>query len=344
MRNKKPLVYYTSRVPSEVLDQLKPFCEVIQNETSEGFLKQDVILNARDIDALCCFVPDLIDQKIIASCSQLRIIAIGARGYDNIDVTAATDRNIWVAQVVEAVEPTADLTWAIILALARKVTQADSFVRSGKFVGWSHQTPFLGSTVFGKTLGIIGMGKLGKAIARRALGFNMTILYYDYKRYQVDVESEKKLNLRYVHRDEVFRDSDFICVATPLTDETYHQISTKEIALMKSSAYLVNTARGSEVDEDAVAKALADKRISGYAADVFEMEDKQISTRPSYVNQYLLVHPNCTVLVPHLGTAVIETRSEMMKMQALNVLQALRGERPSGAVNDVPLRPPIISC
>ncbi|MEW6408871.1 MAG: NAD(P)-dependent oxidoreductase [Nitrospirota bacterium] len=342
MTYKKPLVYYTHKAPPEGPDLLKPFCEVIENESYESPSKRDIILSAKNAHALCCFVLDLIDEEIVASCSQLRIISIFARGYDNVDVAAATRRGIWVTQVPELLtELTADLTWALLLAVARKLISADSFVRSGKFSGWSHPTPFLGSNIFGKTLGIIGMGELGRAIACRASGFNMTILYY--QRHRLDIDRERKLSLIYVPRDEIFRQSDFICIASPLTNETFHQISTNELSLMKPSAYLINTARGSEVDEEAVAKALKEKRITGYAADVFEMEDKQFLTHPSYVNKYLIDHPDCTVLTPHLGAAVMETRIEMAKIQALNVLQALKGERPFGTVNDVPLKPAIIT-
>ncbi len=342
MTHKKPLVYYTIKVPSEGPDLLKPFCEVIESESYERPSKEDIILGARDAVALCCSVSDLIDEGIIISCPQLRIIAVFARGYDNIDIGIATRRGIWVAQVTELLtEPTADLTWALLLAVARKLIPADSFVRSGKFVGWRHPTPFLGSTVFGKTLGILGMGDLGKAIARRASGFNMTILYY--QRHRLEVESEKRLNLIYVPRDEIFRQSDFVCIATPLAKETFHQISAKELSLMKPSAYVINTARGAVVDEESIARALKKKRIAGYAADVFEMEDKQFSFCPSSINQYIIDQPGYTVLTPHLGAAILETRIGIAKMQALNVLQALKGEIPSGAVNDVPLKPAVIT-
>ena len=341
MNHKKPLVYYTIRIPSEGSDILRPSCEVVENESHESPSNEDIIFGARDAYALCCSVSDLIDEEIIISCPQLRIIAVYGRGYDNVDIEAATKRGIWVAQVDELLtEPTADLTWALLLAVARRLIHADYFVRSGKFVGWSHPTPFLGSKVFEKTLGIIGMGDLGKAIARRALGFNMTILYY--QRHRLNVESEKMLNLIYAPRDELLRQSDFICIATPLIKETFHQISAKELSLMKPTAYLINTARGSTVNEESVARALKEKIIAGYAADVFEMEDKQFPFCPSHVNQYLIDQPDCTVLTPHLGAAILETRIEMAKMQALNVLQALKGEKPVGAINNVRLKPAVI--
>lgn len=335
MTHKKPLVYYTFKVPPEGPDLLKPFCEVIENEGYDRPSKEGIILGAREAYALCCSVVDHIDEGTIISCPQLKIISVFGRGYDNIDVDTATKKSIWVTQVTGLLtEPTADLTWALLLAIARKVVVGDSFVRSGKFVGWSHPTPFLGSNVFGKTLGIIGMGDLGKAIARRASGFNMTILYY--QRHRLDVESEKRLNSIYVSRDEIFKQSDFICIAAPLTKDNFHMISDKELDLMKPSGYIINTARGSVIDEESVARAVKEKRIAGYGADVYEMEDEQFSLHPSYVNRYLIDQSDCTVLSPHLGAAVMETRIEIAKTQALNVLQSLRGERPLGAVNNIP--------
>jgi lactate dehydrogenase-like 2-hydroxyacid dehydrogenase len=341
MNYNRPLVYLTIKIPSVGLSLLKPYCDVVCNEGQESPSKADIMLGAKDAHAICCSVIDLIDEEIIFSCQQLRIIAVYGRGYDNVDVEAATTKGIWVTQVGQLlIEPTADLTWALLLCLARKLFPADSFMRSRKFAGWKHPAPVWGSNVFGKTLGIIGMGDLGKAIAHRASGFNMIIIYY--KRHRLDIEIEELLNLRYASRDEIFMQSDFICIATPLTTETTHLISAKELSLMKPTAYLINTARGSTVNEEAVAKLLEEKRIAGYGADVFGMEDKQFPFRPSHINQYLVDHPNCTVLTPHIGAAIQETRIEMAKMQALSVLQALKGERPLGTINDVPLKGPLI--
>ncbi len=315
---------------------------MIEHDIPEEPSKKEIIRKARHADALCCFVPDRIDDEIIASCRQLKIIASCATGYDGINVSAATMQGVWVTIIpVETIEPTADLTWALLLTCARKIVPADLFVRSGELKGWCQPAPFLGHNIFGKTLGIIGMGALGRAIARRATGFNMTSIYY--QRNRLGVKYEQELKLGYVARDEIFKKSDFICIATPLTDETFHLISDKELTLMKSTAIIINTARGSIVDERAVARALKEKKIAGYAADVFEMEDTHFVTRPSYINQGLIDQKSCTVLSPHLGTAVLETRLEIFKRQALCVLEVLKGEKPFGAVNDVPLKPAIIT-
>jgi lactate dehydrogenase-like 2-hydroxyacid dehydrogenase len=334
------IVYYTHQVPREGPDLLRPYCLVLENKSEETPTKQEVIQASKEAFALCWFVPDIIDEEVISSCHNLRILAGFPRGYDNVDVVAATRRGIWVTIGPETmVEPTADLTWALILSITRKLIVADAFVRTSRHSGW-HPTRLMGHQVFRKTLGIIGMGKLGRAIAKRATGFEMNLLYCEKAPIEKAVEME--LKLRFMPLDALLKESDFVCIATPLTEDTFHQISSRELALMKPSAYLINPARGSEVDEEAVAYALRNGIIAGYAADVFEMEDKQFSTRPLKVTPGLIDQPERTILSPHIATGVKETRVEQARYQALNVLQALRGERPVGAVNEVPLYPPLI--
>lgn len=340
MEINKPLIYYTYEASAEAKDLLYPFCELIEHGESQSISKKDLILGAQKADAICCRVPDIIDEEILNSCPALKVISLAGRGLDNIDVSAATRRNIWVTTAIECVEPTAELTWALLLALTRKINPADSFVRSGRFKGWNQPPPFYGSTVAGKTLGIIGMGHLGIAIARRAQGFDMTVLYYDTHRYDENLAA--KYNMTALPRHELLERSDFICLATPLTEKTFHQISTRELSLMKSTAYLINPSRGSEVNEEAIASAIDRGLLAGYAADVFEMEDTRYPERPGCINQRLIERSDCTVFTPHLGTAVPEIRMELMKLQALNVLQALRGEKPAGAINHVHPQKPVI--
>jgi phosphonate dehydrogenase len=333
MNSKKPIVYYTHKASAQAKDLLDPFCELIEHDGSQNPSKKELILGAQKAHALCCLVPDIIDEEVINACPELIIISLAGRGLDNIAVSAATRRNIWVTNAVESVEPTADLAWALLLGVVRKINSADSYTRSGRFSGWIHPPPFYGDTVAGKTLGIIGMGQLGSAIAQRALGFDMTVLYYDTYRYDENLTA--KYDMTALPRDELLRRSDFICLASPLTEETFHQISTRELSLIKASAYIINPSRGSEVNEQAIAEALVKGRLAGYAADVFEMEDTRFPDRPKYVNQDLIKLSDRTLFTPHLGTAVPEYRKEIMKLQALNVLQALRGETPVGAVNHV---------
>jgi phosphonate dehydrogenase len=334
------IVCYTHRLPDINLERLIPNVTIIQNESRKTLTKIELIRAARDAHAICWFVPDIIDEEIIASCPNLRVLGGFGRGYDNIDVTAATRRNIWVTVGPETmVDPVADLTWGLILSVARRITVGDRYIRATKLSGW-HPTRCLGYPVSKKNLGIIGMGKLGRAIARRAVGFEMNLFYCETG--PVDEALEKEMNLKRLSLDELLQKSDFICIATPLTEGTYHQISAWELSMMKPSAILINTARGSEVDESSVADALDRGIIAGYAADVFEMEDRQYTDRPSQVTSGLVNQADHTLLTPHISTAVKDTRIEIAMYQALNVIQALKGQRPTGAVNDIPLQPSII--
>lgn len=339
MRN--VVVYYTHPVPREGLDLLTPHVSIIENNGDASPTREEVIRASKDAHGICWFVPDIIDEEIILSCPNLRVLAGYGRGHDNIDVSTATTRSIWVTIAPETtLEHVAEMTLGLILSICRRIIAGDRFLRSSKHAGW-HSSRYFGYPVYKKTIGIIGMGRLGRAIARRAVGFEMNILYCEIV--PVDKTIEKDLNLRRVSLDELLQKSDFICIATPLTKNTFHLISSRELSLMKPTAYLINTARGSEVDEEAVAMALDRGTIAGYAADVFEMEDEQYPSRPLQVTSGLIDQPDRTVLTPHLSTAVKDARIELATYQAQNVLQALRGQRPAGAINDIPLQTAIIS-
>jgi phosphonate dehydrogenase len=337
---KNLIVYYTHRLPDIEPERLLPGVTIIHNDSRKTLTKVELIRAARDAHSICWFVPDILDEEVIASCPNLLILAGFGRGHDNIDVTAATRRNIWVTVGPETmVDPVADLTWGLILSVARRITVGDRYIRATKLSGW-HPTRCLGYPVSRKNLGIIGMGKLGRAIARRAVGFEMNLFYCETG--PVDEALEREMNLKRLSLDELLQKSDFICIATPLTEGTYHQISARELSMMKPTAILINTARGSEVDESSVAVALDRGMIAGYAADVFEMEDRQFSDRPSQVTSGLVNQADQTLLTPHISTAVNDTRIEIATYQAQNVLQALRGQRPAGAVNDIPLQPALL--
>ena len=336
----KPVVYYTHWVPDAGYDVLRPYCELIEPSTDYTPSAEEIARFGREAAALCYFVPDCIDAGIIAACPQLRILAGFGKGYDNVDVAAATARGVWVTNVPDGLtEATADLAWALLLALARNLPSADAFVRGGSFRGW-HQRRFLGGLVHGKTLGIIGFGRIGRAIARRALGFEMAVLYDDPVRAPSDLE--RALRAEPAARERLLQVADYVVLAAPLNDATRQAIAAPELALMKPGAYLVNVARGSLVDEAAVAAALQMRRIAGFAADVFAMEDHQEAGHPSRVDPALGALREHTVLSPHLGTAIMETRVDLARVQARCVLAALRGQRPEGAVNEVPLQPPIL--
>ena len=333
-------VFYSHRLPDIELERLLPEVRIIQNDSHKTLTRAELIQAAKYAHAICWFVPDVLDEEVISSLPNLRVLAGFGRGYDNIDVRAATLRNIWVAVGPETmVDPVADLTWGLILSVARRIAVGDRYVRATKLSGW-HPTRCLGYPVSRKNLGIIGMGKLGRAIARRASGFEMNLYYCETG--PVDKAAERELQLKRTTLEDLLRKSDFICIATPLTEETYHLISARELSLMKPSAILVNTARGSEVDEAAVADALSRGAIAGYAADVFEMEDRQYSNRPVQVTAGIVNQADQTLLTPHISTAVKDTRMEIAAYQALNVIEALKGQRPSGAVNDISLQPPVL--
>lgn len=337
---KNVIVYYTHGLPDISFENLLPDLKIIQNESRKSLKKWELVQAAKEAHAICWFVPDIIDEEVIASCPNLRILAGFGRGHDNIDVKAATRRNVWVTVGPETmVDPVADLTWGLIIAVARRITVGDRYVRATKLSGW-HPTRCLGYPVTRKNLGIIGMGKLGRAIARRAVGFEMNLFYCDTS--PIDEALEKDLKIKRLSLDELLQKADFICIATPLNEDTYHQISARELSLMKPTAILINTARGSEVDESSVAYALDRGIIAGYAADVFEMEDRQYADRPSQVATGLVNHADTTLLTPHISTSVKDTRFEIAKYQAINVIQALKGQRPAGAVNEIPLQTAIL--
>jgi phosphonate dehydrogenase len=337
---KNVFVYYTHRLPDIEPDRILPDFTIVQNESRKTLTKSELIREAKAAHAICWFVPDVIDEEVIASCPNLLILAGFGRGHNNIDVAAATQRNVWVTVGPETMaDPVADLTWGLILSVARRIAVGDRYIRATKLSGW-HPTRCLGYPVSRKSLGIIGMGKLGKAIARRSVGFEMNLLYCETG--PVDEAIEKDLNMKRVSLDQLLRMSDFICVAAPLAEGTYHYISARELSMMKPTAILINTARGSEVDEVAVADALDRGLIAGYAADVFEMEDREYSNRPAQVTSGLVNQADLTLLTPHISTAVNDMRIEIATYQALNVIQALKGERPIGAVNDIPLQPALL--
>jgi len=316
----RPVAFYTHPCPREGPDLLRAACD-LRLYAGPGTPDPETIAGeAADAFALCFFVPDHIDARLLSRLPQLRILAGFGKGYDNVDVAAATARGVWVTNVPDALTAgTADLAWALLLGLARGVRSGDALVRSGRFAGWSAGAP-LGTSVSGKTLGIVGYGAIGRAIARRASGFDMRVLH-------CDLTSGTPL-------DELLRSSDFIVLALPLTDASRHLIDARHLERIRPSAYLVNVARGSVVDEAAVAAALERGALAGYASDVFEVEDRQYDDRPRQIDPRLLAAEH-TLFTPHAGTATREDRGRLALVQAQSVLDALAGRRPATAVNDL---------
>ena len=322
----KPKLFITRQLPGKAIDRLKEYYDV---EVWPQYPPppRDVLLSkAREVDALATLLTDKIDCELISNAPRLRIIAQYAVGYDNIDVVCATKYGVYVTNTPGVLtETVADHTWALILAISRRILESDEYVRKGEWyrsgTGW-HPMMMLGYDVHGKTLGIIGLGRIGSAVARRAKGFNMKILYYGRRR---KLELEKELGAKYVPLETLLREADIVSLHVPLTKETYHMIGEKELKLMKKTAFLINTARGAVVDTNALVKALKEGWIAGAALDVHEQE-------PLPPNHPLYELKN-VILTPHTGSASWETRIKMANMVAENLIAFAKGEIPPNLVN-----------
>ncbi len=283
--------------------------------------RDELLAHLADADGLVCLLTDAVDEALLARAPRLRVVANVAVGYNNIDVAAATRRRIVVTNTPGVLtETTADFTWALILATARRVAEADAFTRAGRFTEWGLML-LLGGDIHGKTLGILGLGRIGRAVARRAQGFAMRVLYHDAVR---DPETERDLGLVYCDRDAVLREADFVTLHVPLLPETHHYIGERELRLMKPTAYLVNAARGPVVHEGALVRALREGWIAGAGLDVYEEEPR--------VHPGLFECPNA-VLAPHIASASRETRLRMATMAVEDALAVLEGRRPTHPVN-----------
>jgi len=324
----KPKVFVTREIPEPGLKAIAKYYDVDVWEEYTAPPHEVLLEKAKDSDALVTLLTDRIDCNLISSASpRLRIIAQYAVGYDNIDVECATRHGVYVTNTPGVLtEAVADFTWALILSVARRIVEADHFVRSGEWhrrgAGW-HPMMILGLEVHGLTLGIIGMGRIGRAVAKRARGFDMNILYTD--KYRLPEEAEEELGARYVDMDTLLRESDIVSIHTPLTPETYHLIGEEELRKMKNTAILVNTARGKVVDTDALVKALEEGWIAGAGLDVFEEE-------PLPPGHPLTKFDN-VVLAPHLGSATWKTRTAMAMLVADNLIAFYKGEKPPTLLN-----------
>lgn len=283
--------------------------------------KSEIISKLWDKQGLYTLLVDEIDREIIDAGQKLKIIANCAVGYDNIDVDYARKKGILVTNTPGVLtETTADLTWALILSTSRRIPEADRYTREGKFKGWELDL-FLGQEITGKQLGIIGMGRIGRAVAARALGFQMKVVYYDPKK--LSPSEEKELNAYCVSLKELLSTSDIITIHTSLNPQTHHLISSGEFKLMKKNAVLINVSRGPVVDEKALVEALKNKLIWGAGLDVYE-EEPQIEPR--------LINLKNVVLLPHIGSASFETRLKMAMTAAKNLVQGVKGEKPENLV------------
>lgn len=330
-----PKVVITSWVHPQVIERLAGHCEVIPNTTRERLPREEVLRRAADADAIMSFMTDTVDASFLAACPRLKVVGCALKGYDNFDVEACTRRGIWITNVPDLLTiPTAELTIGLLIGLTRKILQGDQMVRSGCFDGW--RPVLYGAGLTGKTLGIIGMGAVGRAIAARLQGYELTLLYSDPRPLPADMEA--RLGLRRVDLDQLLADSDYVVPMVPYREATLHLIDANALAAMKHGAFLVNACRGSVVDEEAVADALATGKLAGYAADVFELEEWARPDRPKNISPRLLADSERTLFTPHIGSAVDSVRLAIEMEAATNILQALAGEDPQGAVNHPVIR------
>jgi len=317
----RPKVFITRPLQRAAIDRIATQCEVTVNP-------EDVRLPPAQLAEACRQVEGLltsstpVSAEVVEQAPRLRVVSAVAVGYDIIDVAACTRRGILVTNTPGVVtEATADLSFALLMAVARRVVEADRYIHEGHWRYWQWGCMW-GTNPSGKTLGIMGFGRIGQAVARRARGFSMRVIYHSVDR--PTPEQEKELGAQYVDRETLLREADFLSIHVPLAPETHHLISTTELAMMKPTAFLINTSRGKVVEEAALIEALQSKRLAGAGLDVFEFEPQ--------IHPALLAMPN-VVVTPHMGTSTGETRLAMAMMAADNLLAALAGQRPPNLVN-----------
>lgn len=318
----KPRILVTREVFDETIDFLGTHCDVDANQADVPLAASAIAHRLKGAQALMCSLTDKVDADLIAQCPDLKVVANIAVGYNNIDVAACTARGIQVTNTPGVLDDsTADLAWTLMLATARRLTEVEAYIRNGDWTGWKLKQ-WLGVDVHHATLGIMGMGRIGQAIARRAAGFDMRVIYHNRNRLAADIE--QKLNARYVTQDELLTQSEFIVLQMPYSKETHHLIGAKELAKMKPTAILINSTRGGVVDDAALIDALTAGTIRAAGLDVFENEPK--------LNPGFLALKN-VVLSPHIGSSTEATRRAMAMTAAANAVAALTGKTPPNLVN-----------
>lgn len=319
----KPKILVTRLLPPTVMEYLRDRLEVLINPHDRELTRAELLGLVPGIEGLLPTLSDGIDREVMEQAGpQLRIVANYAVGFNNIDLKAATVRKIAVSNTPGVLtDTTADLTMALLLALSRRIVESDGYVRAERFKGWSPLL-FLGTDVHHKTLGLLGFGRIGQAVARRARGFDLRLLYHSRRR--VELAIEDRTQARFVDMETLLRASDFVSIHLPLTPETRHLIGPKELSLMKPEAFLINTARGEIIDEHALIVALKHKQIAGAGLDVYEQEPR--------INPALLSLAN-VVLLPHIGSATLETRTQMGLKAAANLAVFFNGQIPPDCLN-----------
>lgn len=324
---RRPKVYVTRILPKQAMDKIDSYCDA---EVWDGELEppRDILLEkVRNAEGLVSLVTDRIDAELIDRAVKLKVISNYAVGVDNVDVKAATSRGIFVGNTPGVLtETTADFAFALIMSAARRVVEADKSVRAGHWKTWEPMV-LLGQDIYGSTLGIIGLGRIGSAVAKRAKGFGMRILYYDINRQS---KTEEELGIEWADMEKILVESDFITLHTNLSPLSYHLIGAEEFKMMRRNCILINTSRGSVVDNMALYEALRDGRIAYAALDVTEPE-------PIPVNHPLLQLSN-VIITPHIASASVATRTKMALMAAENLIAGLKGMLPPNPANPEVLR------
>lgn len=318
----KPRILVTREVFDETLGFLARHCDVESNQQDVALAPEALAHKLADKDGVVCCLTDRMDAKLLERCPKLKVVANVAVGYNNIDLAACTARGIMATNTPGVLDDsTADLAWALMLGAARRLTELERRVRNGEWKGWRLKQ-WLGVDVHHATLGIFGMGRIGQAIARRADGFEMRVLYHNRSRLGSDIE--QRLKAAYVTKDALLRQSDFVVLQVPYSPETHHMIGAAELKLMKPTAILVNSTRGGVVDDAALIAALRSGTLRGAGLDVFENEPN--------LNPAFLELDN-VVMAPHIGSSTEATRRAMAMTAARNLVAALSGEAPPNLLN-----------
>lgn len=318
-------IFVTREIPGNHLEKLKEAGhELSVSEVDRALTGEELVEKVKGADGLLTLLTDRVDGDLMdAAGPQLKVISNYAVGFDNIDVKGASDRGIVVVNTPseEVNEAVAEHTWALILSLARRIVEADEAVRRGAYKGWEPDI-FLGVNLVGKTLGIIGLGRIGSMVARRAKGYNMTVLY---NKRTPDPEAEKKLGVKFVTLDELLAGSDFVSLHVPLTEETRHMINKETLGKIKKGAFLINTARGPVIDERDLVEGLKSGHLGGVALDVYDNEPT--------IDPELIGMEN-VVLTPHIASATKEARDQMGEQAVVAILDSLEGKKPVNLVNE----------
>ncbi len=322
MSSQKPRVLVTREVFDETLDYLRQHCEVLDNQRDLPYAPEALGKALADCDGLMCALTDKVDSALLTAAPKLKAVANIAVGYNNIDVPACTARGVMATNTPGVLDDsTADLAWALMLGTARRITEVERRIRNGEWTGWRLKQ-WLGVDVHHATLGIVGMGRIGQAIARRAFGFEMKVIYHNRK--PIAPELERICNASYVSFDELLAQSDFIVLQVPYSPQTHHLIGAAQLAKMKPSAILINSTRGGVVDDAALIDVLKKGGIRGAGLDVYENEPK--------LNPEFLKLDN-VVLAPHVGSSTEATRKAMAMLAAQNLVAALQGKLPPNLIN-----------